>query len=385
MTMPNQPAPEGSQQVGSQWGQQDRGLTVEQAKARIRGEVGGTFGGLGSLFADVINGVVGFVGGVVGSVVGVFESIGSLFFGVRNDVVNVDTARMAAENAIVANMSSSLEMLDEIQRFGGAYNGSYEFYRSDWGEQVAETVPLTHALALQAGTSFIAPNTPWSDYTSGVARANTEDNRRLMARHSGSLQLNEPGLWLIYFRAGVLQGSQFTTRPADLWCYVTSATGLGANLLPVGSPGYTDDGQPLVNGFGISSVQCRDRDTGVKIQLPVGEILAYGRASSYVGTENAPTGGGVTLFGMVPAYLPDAGYKVSMAIQSYAKFGGPSNTSVVAYKVNSETLRDDIDALKSGIAADLPGEAVDKVLDEATIQDMINQSQGVPSEYTFGE
>lgn len=385
MTMPNQPAPEGSQQVGSQWGQQDRGLTVEQAKARVRGEVGGTFGGLGSLFASVINGVAGFVGGIVDSVVGIFGSIGSLFFGVRHDVVNVDAARMAAENAIVANMSSSLEMLDEIQRFGGAYSGRYDFYRSDWGEQVAETVPLTHALQLENGTSFISPNTTWAGYTSGTNRANTEDNRRLMARYSGALQLNEPGLWLIYFRAGVLQGSQFTTRPADLWCYVTPATGLIADLLPVGSPGYTDDGQPLVNGIGIQAVHCRDRNTGVKYQFPAGDVLAYGRASSYVGTENAPTGGGVTLFGMVPAYLPDAGYKVSMAIQSYAKFGGPSNTSVVAYKVNSETLRDDIEALKSGIAADLPGEAVDKVLDEATIQNMISQSQGVPNEYTFGE
>lgn len=385
MTMPHQPPPEGVQQKGSQWGQQDRGLTVEQAKARIRGEVAGSFGGLGQVFAGVINSVGNFFGGAINSVIDVFNQVGSLFFGVRKDVVNVDSARMAAENAIVSNMSASLEMLDEIQRFGGAYNGKYEYYRTAWGEQVAETVPLTHTFDLQAGTSFIKPAADWDNYYSGFSLANNEDNRKALAQWSGSLLLNEPGLWLIYFRAGVLQGSQFVTRPADLWCYVTPATGYMADLYPVGSPGYTDDGKTLTNGMGISSALCRNRKTGEKSQVTVGEIKAYGRASSYVGIENAPTGGGVTLFGMVPAYLPDAGYKVSMAIQSYAKFGGPSNTSVVAYKVNSETLREDIEALKNGIAADLPGEAVDKVLDEATIQDMINQSQGVPSEYTFGE
>jgi len=350
-------------------------------RAPLANSFGNQVNGFWGAVSGLVGAVVGGVTAVVNGIVGVINSIAGLFTTTRVDMGKVDKARADAENAIVENMSSSLEMLDEIQRFGGAYNGRYNSYRTEYGEQVAETVPLTHALPLEAGTSFVEPvDDDWDNYIDGFLLKNTEGNRQYLARYSGHLVLNEPGLWLIFFRGGVLQGNLFTGRPADLWAYVTPNTGVRANHYPCGQPGFTDEGNALPN-----YVTSRDRTTGYKTNFPNSEILAFGRATSYVGIENAQTGGGVSLFGAFPAYLPTGGYKVSMAVQSYAKYGGASTSNVFAYKVNTESLRTDIDTLKASIAAALPGDFTALSLTETAISQMVDEAAEVSVEIDYGE
>ena len=376
MTMPNQPAPEGSQQVGSQWGQQDRGLTVEQAKARIRGEVGGTFGGLGTLFQDILQGIVGFVQGIGSAVIGFFESIGNFFFQAKQDMSHMDQARVDAELAVVDNMSSSLEMLDEVQRFGGAYN-DYPRFNFVNGEVTPHVLPLSNGLAMSPGSRWVPPYTPLT-HSEHHNYPNDAYSQGKLAAGSGFLELTEEGLWLIFFQAGVLQGNAYVTRPSDVWCYVTPAD---TSIMPIGAPGFGLNEQPAPGlVYGRSKYGSTVQET-----MAIEDLKAYGRAASYIGERNAYYGGGNTVFGMVPAILPEGAWKVTMSTASWALFGGGmATTYVAAYKVSSESLREDIDELKSQLASALPGQAVNFDLDEAAIQQMIDESKEVGLDYEVG-
>src|SRR5699024_526876 len=155
-----------------------------------------------------------------------------------------------------------------------------------------------------------------------------------------------------------------------MWCHVTTAA---SRSLPVGPPGLT------ANGDAIPGLQMAiRRDTGVSTSsFSQGNIAGFGRAAAYSTSQQVSVGGGNTLFGMTYAYLETGGWKVSISDMSFEKFGGASSTFVVAQKMNSETLRDDIENLKSQIAAALPGHNVPLDLDEASIQAMVSQAGDV--------
>lgn len=293
----------------------------------------------------------------------VVEQVGGRVSGLvkaaRNDVVSVDTARANAENAIVDSMSSSLEMLDEIQRFGGAYCRAPQ-WSTTWGENTPDVLPLTDAFPLAAGTSFDPPVDPVPP--SGTYPDNNA-SKEAMARKSGALQLTESGLWLIFFQAGVLQGSERITQPADVWCYVNNNRGYS----PIGTPGMPYAGMTPSNGNYVARLS----GNGVAASTSMANLAAWGRASSYVGLNNSRNGGGVTVFGCFPVYLQTANWYVTMSVQSWAKFGGASTSNVIAYKVNSESIRDSIDDLTEQIELALPGASTQLSLDEMGLEQMV--------------
>ena len=150
-------------------------MTEESAKAAMRTPIGPSFtaqrdgfwGALNALLGLVQGGidlVVGVVVGVVDGIKTIIESIGSLFGATRRDMSAVDNARAAGERAIVGAMSSSLEHLDEVQRFGGAYM-DYPKFSVNNGELLPHIVPLTHAVPLAAGTTLIPAAAPLTHST----------------------------------------------------------------------------------------------------------------------------------------------------------------------------------------------------------------------------
>ena len=323
-------------------------------------------GGIGGVLAGLVTGIVG---GLVGAVQGLAHLIGGLFHSSRVDTARVDAARVAGENAIVANMSASIDQLDEIQRFGGAYMG-YETFSIFNGELSARVLPLSEEVPLGAGTSFIPPHTPLTH--SSKHQYSQETSGSILARGSGQLELLESGLWIIFFQGAFLQGPAYTNRPVHMWCHVTPAD---SPWLPFGAPELTASGDPLPG-----TQMARHRETGeFTDQFSINDIAAYGRAASYTRdiSNQIAMGGGMTLFGMTYAYLQSGGWKVSLSDISFEKHGGAASTFVYAQKVNTETLRQDIDALKDAIALALPGENVPFDLDEAAIANMLTQADAI--------
>lgn len=379
MTSPNQHFPDGS--FGSPTSAQPIGnmqdITEQSAKDSMKAGAVGSWsqaqGGFWGLINGLIGAISGFVVGVVQGVVdivkGVSEAIGSLFNSGRVDVEKVDQARAAGEDAIVGAMSSSLEYLDEVQRFGGAYmrEEDCKMFEVTWGEDNPHPLPLTTAYNLEAGTAF-EPPTQGLTHALGYNYSNSDTTRGQLARATGVTRLDEAGLWLVYFQAAVLQGNLRTSKPSDVWCYVNSSD----RFVPVGSPTTT-------------TMTAYDRVTGAKVtDYPSANIAAFGRAGSYVGVRDTDQGGGNTVFGMVPVYLTSPMWYVSMACTAWRHYPGGSSTFVVATKVNSKSIRDSIDNLQAEIAAALPGQTVPKLLTEAQIASMVQQAedgdpvQGVP-------
>lgn len=326
----------------------------------IQGAISGA-GGIGPAFLHGLAGLVtGVVGGVVGAVQGVIGLIGSLFTSSSRDMAAVDQARVDGENAIVQNMSASLEHLDEIQQVGGAYS-DYPAWRINWGEDTPHPLPLTDAFPLASGTSWTPRNRPLENL--GDSWSSTDENRGYLARGGGTLELQESGLWMIYFQAALLQGGLASYRPADVWCYVT-----GSNVwVPVGAPTGTH-------------MDAYHRNTGTKANWqwtgPNG-IHTFGRAGQYLGERDTNQGGGNTVSGYFMCYLDSPGWFVHTSCSGYWHYGGAASTFVFATKVNSETLRQDIDALKDTIADSLPGQHTEKLLDEGAIAAMVAEADGI--------
>lgn len=385
MTAPNNQSPEGAYVSGGS-GQSSitdlNGLDESTAKARMQAPLQGTFAGMHGGFWGVVNGILGLLGGAVNLVVGavqifvdgikgVIDAIGSLFGAAHVDTAAVDAARVAGENAIVANWGDTLEQLDEIQRVGGAF-GNYEMFNLTWGEDNPHPIPVTEPFGLMQGVKWHPYNLPWT-YGHGHTFPDNETSRGTLARTSGCLELLEPGLWMIYFQASLLQGNQRTSTPADLWCYVSSS----ANRHPVGTP-------PAPGGM----MKMYSRQFGTASDWPSSGIAAYGRAGQYLGVQDTRYGGGNTVSGYMLAPLDSAGWFVHLAGTGYRHFGGAASTMVFATKVNSETLRDDIEELKDQIADALPGQPTDMLLSDASIATMVAEAQAleveqveVPTEY----
>lgn len=339
----------------------------EPGSGNILEQIFNGIGGIGDALAGALTGllqglagaVVGAVTVVVGGLVGVINAIGSLFGAARVDTAAVDAARVAGENAIVANMADALDQLDEIQRVGGAW-GDYPMWNLTWGEDNPHPIPLTKPFGLMQGCFWHPPGLAWQ-YGHGHTFANTDSDRGNLARLGGTLELQESGLWMIYFQAALLQGTERTNTPADLWCYVTSSPG----VTPVGTPP------------GSGTMTMYSRSSGAKYAIPVDGIAAYGRAGQYLGVADTRHGGGNTVSGYMLCALPSAGWFVHMAGTGYRHFGGASSTMLFATKVNSESLRDDIEDLKDQIAAALPGQSTDQLLDEASIAAMVAEAENL--------
>lgn len=328
-------------------------------------------GGIGGVLANVVTGIVG---GLVGAVQNIAGLIGGLLSASRQDTAAVDQARADGERAIVANMSSSLEYLDEIQRVGAAYMDVPTF-RVNQGENFPHHIPLTAMYPLSAGARLIPPTVPLTHsagyhYPSVLSIPSETNSLRPLAQGCGQMELLESGLWLIHFQAAVLQGSAYPDRPVDVWCHVTAAE---SEWLPVGPPEVnvqTGSARP-------GELAARSRVTGLLQYRNPSEQVAYGRAGSYVGDRNSDFAGGNTISGLVVAYLETGGWKVNLSCNSWEKNSGPMSTYVYATKVNSETLRQDIDQLKADIAAALPGQNVDLLMDEAAIAAMVAEADAI--------
>lgn len=344
-------------------------LTEAEAKNRMKSSIAGPFGrqrdgvwGFFSLITGVVQGVVDVVvGGVTAIVDGIgqiFNSIGSLFGAARVDTAAVDAARVAGENAIVANMGAALDQLDEIQRVGGAY-GHWEMFNLNYGEDHPHPIPLTEPFGLMQGCQWYPPTTSWT-YGYGKTFADNDADRGALAQRAGTLELQESGLWMIYFQAALLQGNQRTTVPADLWCYVTN----NSQRVPAGTPGTGD-------------ITTYSRIDGSKESWPDGHIIAYGRAGQYLGVSDTRLGGGNTVSGYMLCALKAPGWFIHLAGTGFRHFGGAASTFVFATKVNSETLRDSIEELKTQVAAALPGQSTDKLLDEASIAAMVAEAENL--------
>lgn len=322
-------------------------------------------GGIGPLLAQGLSGlVVGTVGLVVGAVQGVIDLIGGLFTAGHQDTSAVDAARVAGENAIVARMGDALDELDEIQRVGGAYAHwtPQTYMQVIWGEDNPHPLPLTAEFPLAQGTLWHPPTDEWGWWPEGnTSWVDSDEARGDLAKLAGTLELQESGLWMIYFQAALLQGTQRTNTPADLWCYVTSYK----NYVPVGTPPAS------------GSITRYSRTTGVKGTQPVSAIAAYGRAGQYLGVADTRYGGGNTVSGYMLVPLSSAGWYVHLACTGYRHFGGAASTMLFATKVNSESLRDSIEDLKDQIALSLPGQSTDMALDEASIAAMVSQAQDI--------
>ena len=348
-------------------------MTEESAKQAMQTPIGpsftaqrdgiwGFFNSLLSIIQGGVNLVVGAVDAVVDGIKSIFNSVGSLFGMSHRDTARVDAARVAGENAIVENMSSSLDQLDEIQRVGGAYmhTGSWSI---NYGERNPHPIPITAQFPLSQGTIWHPPTDVWPYALDHYQNwSNTDANRGQLAMYSGTLELAEPGLWMIYFQAAVLQGSSYPNDPADVWCYVSS----NDVHLPVGTP------DPGMNTY--------SRTSGYKFTVPsygYERIHSFGRAGAYIGIRDTGEGGGNTVSGYFMCYLETPGYFIHMSASAYKHFGGAASTFVFAQKVNSEDLRDDIEELKDQIAAALPGQEVPLDLDDAQIAAMVAEAQGI--------
>lgn len=309
-------------------------------------------GGIGAVLAGAVTGIVG---GLVGAVQGIAGLIGGLFSLGRQDTARVDAARVAGENAIVENMSESLEHLDEIQRVGGAFMGTPAWTISN-GERNPHPLPVNDDVPLSQGTIWHPPSLGWGTVTH---HANGDADRGWIAQRSGVLELAEPGLWMIYFQASVLQGSAYPNDPADVWCYVRNTS----TTIPVGTP--------------RNGMDAYNRVTGAKSSTNLGDFHTYGRAGAYVGVRDTGEGGGNTVSGYFMCYLETPGWFITMSASAYKHFGGAASTFVFAQKVNSEDLRDDIEDLKDKIAAALPGENVPLDLDDAQIAAMVAEADAI--------
>lgn len=319
----------------------------------IRDGIAGV-GGIGEVLAGVVTGIVG---GLVGAVQGIAGLIGGLFSLGRADTALVDQARVDGENAIVANMHESLEHLDEVQRVGGAFS-EYPVWRINFGESNPHPLPLNSPFPLAQGTAWHPETRPLENF--GGSWAGNDSNRGYLARGSGTTELLEPGLWLIYFQAALLQGNQYTNTPADVWCYVTPHR----DSIPVGAPSGT-------------TMDAYSRNTGQKFDYVVSNIERYGRAGQFLGIRDTGQGGGNTVSGYMMAPLSSPGWFVHMACSGYEHFGGASSTFLFAQKVNSETLRDSIDELKDTIADSLPGQHVETTLNEDVIAAMVAEADKI--------
>lgn len=345
-------------------------LTESEAKNRMKSQIAPSFTGqrdgvwgFFSLITGVVQGVVDVVvGGVTAIVDGIgqiFNAIGSLFGAARVDTAAVDAARVAGENAIVANMADALDQLDEIQRVGGAY-AHWGTFNLTWGEDNPHPIPLTEPFGLMQGCQWHPPPVAWG-YGTGHTLPDTGASWGALAQRGGALELAESGLWMIYFQAALLQGNQRTGTPADLWCYVTP------------SPDVALVGTPPASGV----MDAYWKPTGEKISADIAGLAAYGRAGQYLGVHDTRYGGGNTVSGYMLAALDSSGWFVHLSGTGYRHFGGAASTFVFATKVNSETLRDDIEDLKTQIAAALPGQSTDKLLDEASIAAMVAEAENL--------
>ena len=347
-------------------------MTPESAKAAMRAPIGpsftaqrdGIWGFFNSILSIVQGGidlVVGAVDAVVNGIKSIFNSVGSLFGMSSRDMSAVDQARVDAENAIVARMSDSLEHLDEIQRVGGAY-ADYPQWRITWGEDHPHPIPLTAQWPLAQGTAWHPPWEQWGDRGQNHLFSDSNADRGILATLSGTLELQESGLWMIYFQVALLQGTQRTSIPADVWCYVTS----NRDRVPVGTPVPGMDSYSRLSGLKSDhDAQGYDR------------IHTAGRAGSYLGTSDTRMGGGNTVNGFMMCYLDSPRWFIHMSGTGYHHFGGASSTFVFAQKVNSETLRDSIEDLKGQIADSLPGNSTPLDLTDAQIQAMVSQAEGI--------
>ena len=342
-------------------------LNKDEAKRRMQQPLEGVFGrqvnavalftnALLGVVQGAVNLVVGTVQAVVDGIKGIFNAIGSLFGAARVDTAAVDAARVAGENAIVAKWGDALDKLDEIQRVGGAY-GRWGMFNLTYGEDHPHPIPLTEPFGLMQGCFWHPPRLVWQ-YGHGETFADTDSARGNLARLGGTLELQESGLWMIYFQAALLQGTQRTNTPADLWCYVTS----DQFSVPAGTPPES------------GTMPTYSRLNGAKIDRPVDRIAAHGRAGQYLGVADTRYGGGNTVSGYMLAPLSSAGWFVHMAGTGYRHFGGASSTMLFATKVNSKSLRDSIEALKVQIAEALPGQPTDKLLDEGAIAAMVAEA-----------
>ena len=357
-------------------------LTEAEAKNRMRSQVApsfiaqrdgvwGFFDGMLAIIQGGVNLVVGTVQAVVDGIAGIFNAIGSLFSAGRRDTAAVDQARADGERAIVAAMSDSLEHLDEVQRVGGAYMDVPTF-SFDNGETMSHVVPLTEPVPLASGTGWIPPHTPLThstNYRYSGTSTQFQSSLRQFAGGTGQLELQESGLWLIQFQASVLQGTTYPNTPADVMCFVTAADD---PYIPYSPPSFYRGGQSNP-GFHDAA----HRDGSLLATRPNSAIAAFGRASSYIGTRNSEFEGGNSVSGLVVAYLETGGWKVTMACTSWTKITGPMSTYVYATKLNSETLRQDIEQLKVDIAAALPGQNVPLDLTESNIAAMVSEAQGI--------
>ncbi len=315
----------------------------------------------------------GIVGGLVGAVQSIAGMIGGLFALGRQDTARVDQARADAENAIVDRMSDSVQFVDQVQRVGGAYMG-YNTFRFDNGETLAHVVPLSEPVPLAAGTGWIPPHTPLTHSTDhrypGGTTTQQVNTREILARGSGQLELQESGLWIIDFQVSVLQGTGFTSQPVDVWCHVTPADD---PWIPVGPPEVASaSGNPMPG-----QQSANHRDSGVFEFRPLSIVAAYGRASGYVGVRDSPFTGGNSISGTVVASLPTGAWKVTLSCNSWEKAGGAMSTYVYATKINSETLQQQIDALKVSFEQALPGLPVPLDLDEASIAAMVAEADAI--------
>lgn len=345
-------------------------LTESEAKNRMKSQIAPSFTGqrdgvwgFFSLITGVVQGVVDVVvGGVTAIVDGIgqiFNAIGSLFGAARVDTAAVDAARVAGENAIVANMADALDQLDEIQRVGGAY-AHWETFNLNYGEDHPHPIPLTKPFGLMQGVQWRIPPYGWV-YNNGYTFPDSEASHGSLAQCSGTLELQESGLWMIYFQAALLQGTQRTSTPADLWCYVTN----DLTYVPLGTPPASGN-MPMLDRWG-----------GNKVFRPASGVVAYGRAGQYLGVSDTRYGGGNTVSGYMLCALPSPGWYIHLSGTGYRHFGGAASTFVFATKVNSETIRDDIEELKDQIAAALPGQSTDKLLDEASIAAMVAEAENL--------
>lgn len=320
-------------------------------------------GGIGGVLAGAITSIVSDITGAIGGLIGMVADMLSLG---RADTHAVDLARVAAENAIANAMSSSLDHMDESVRAGGAYMAPTD-WRLIGGDDHPHVMPLTDGFNVASGVAWL-PRTIDTIGDDWLANPSTTTARLQkqgeIAMNSGALELLEGGFWLIFFQVAVRNATGWGGSSGAMrsWCYVTPVVD---DRCPVGSP----DG---------STVATYDRITGAYDEVtPVtGLVKAYGRSTGYISSESFP--GGFTQLGLAPAYLESGGYKVTLATQHTGHYGGAASTFVWAFKVNTETLRADLDALKAQIAADLPGQEVALQLTPEAIEDMRLAAQDIP-------
>lgn len=377
MTSPNQHFPDGG--FGSPTSAQPVGnmqdITEQSAKDSMKAGAVGSWsqaqGGFWGLMGSILGTVVGFVSevvnGVIGAVQGIFDGIASLFSASSVDTAAVDAARVSAENAIVAQMADSLDMMDEIQRAGGAFM-NYPMFYVNAGENYPYILPLSAGMDLQAGTRFVGPSDPLTHNHGGVYSHSNESRARL-ATGSGYLELTEGGFWRIDFQAAMLQGPWGYADPAHLWCYITPAS---SPYIPYGAPGLN------VSGSSISGVMARHRVTGDYVMQPAtGFIRGYGRASSYVDQLESNFGGGNTVSGSLFALLPAGAWKVTLSSMCHKRFSGAASTFVYATNINSDSLRDDIEGLKDAFESALPGAYAPKTLTQSSINALSSEASAV--------